>query len=242
MTSQGTPQPQDESGERGTERLGGIVRRVLARDTSAEERLEQILAERRRELAEQAAIVEQTLEDLERREARLRDSRTSIERLLRLGQRDLDLRESDLVRLGRELGEREARIEHEVDELTRRKVELGAVELKRAALEQRERARAAREAELDEREAARSEDERDALDGASPDSGSEAPWLLFVPGSSYRLVETVRTPPRAGDRVEVDGSEYVVSKVGPSPLAADGRRCAYLVRGGPVRPAPGGSS
>jgi len=218
-----------------------MMRRVLSRDASAEERLEQILAERRRELAEQAAIVEQTLEDLERREARLRDSRTSIERLLRLGQRDLDLRESDLVRLGRELSEREARVDDREGELTRRKVEVGAVELKRAALEQRERALAAREAELETREdaiASKGPTDPDSTPGAE----TEAPWLLFVPGAGYRLVEVLRASLLTGDVLDVEDVEYVVSKVGSSPLAGDERRCAYLVRGGPVRPAPGGSS
>ena len=231
----------DERGRQPADGLGRIVRRVLSPHASSEERLEQLLAERRRELAEQAAIVEQTLEDLERREARLRDSRTSIERLLRLGQRDLDLRESDLVRLGRELGERESRLEEQDAELTRRKVELGAVELKRAAIEQRERALAARETELEERETALA-DRVESEPDPGIDAETESAWLLFVPGSGYRLVEVVRTPVAPGDLVELDGSDYLVSKVGRSPLAADRRRCAYLVRGGPVRPAPGGSS
>lgn len=240
MSENETARPNDPHEGHADGGLGGIVRRVLSRDPSAEERLDQILSERRRELAEQASIVEQTLEDLERREARLRDSRASIERLLRLGQRDLDLRETDLVRLGRELDERQARIEHEQEELTRRKVELGAVELKRAALEQRERALATRETELEAREAAAAGSGRSDPDSAA-DVDTETSWLLFVPGARYRLVEIVRAPLRPGDRVDLEDVEYVVSKTGPSPLAGDGRRCAYLVRGGPVRPEPGGS-
>src|SRR5437667_7245710 len=153
MTSPHETQPEDDRASETPEGLSRIVRRVLSHHPSPEERLEQLLAERRRELAEQAAVVEQTLDDLERREEQLRDARASIERLLRLGQRDLDLRESDLVRLGRELTERQSHVENEEAELARRRVELGAVELKRAALEQRDRALAAREASVEAREA-----------------------------------------------------------------------------------------
>jgi hypothetical protein len=156
------PRAEDDRGQIAPEGLGGIVRRVFTHHPGPEERLEQLLAERRRELAEQAAIVEQTLADLEQREERLRDSRASIERLLRLGQRDLDLRESDLVRLGRELAEREGRIRREDEELTQRRAELGAVELKRAAVELRDRTLATREAELEVREAQLGSSEEDA--------------------------------------------------------------------------------
>jgi hypothetical protein len=240
MTNQETSQP-DEHRSQGTEGFGGIVRRVLSRDPSAEERLEQILTERRRELAEQAAIVEQTLGDLERREEQLRDSKSAIERLLRLGQRDLDLRESDLVRHGRELDDREARLEREAAEVARRRAELGAVELKRAALEQRDRALAAREAELDARQPTAPEPGTGEPLADTP-AGQASTLLLFVPGPSYRLVEIVREPVSAGDEVEVEGIGYRVARIGPSPLPSDGRRCVYLVRGGPERRASGGSS
>jgi hypothetical protein len=242
-----------EQHEGSSERKGGLVRRVLSHRPTPEERLEQLLAERRRELAEQAAIVEQTLADLEEREQRLRDSRASIERLLRLGQRDLDLRESDLVRLGRELEERGSRVEDEEAELTRRRAELGAVELKRAALEQRDRALAAREADLDDRAARLDEHvttevpraSSEHAEGIGPASEAAQPGamtaLLFVPGTAYRLVETSE-PVAPGATVELDGEEYVVARIGPSPLPGDARRCSYLVRGGPTRPASLGSS
>jgi len=240
-----TPEPEDRHSQE-PEGLGRMVRRMFMHSPSPEERLEQVLAERRRELAEQAAIVEQTLEDLERREERLRDSKASIERLLRLGERDLDLRESDLVRLGRELTERESRIDEEETELTRRRAELGAVELMRAAVEQRDRALEAREESISEREAAlderapgHGEDPSDVI----PNSTTEAlPVLLFVPGPGYRLVEVERAHVSRGESVELDGIEHFVAKVGPSPLPGDPRRCAYLVRGGPERRASAGSS
>ena len=125
-----------------------LARRVLAHASSPEEKLEQLLAARSRELEEQARRFEEVMGDLERREALLRDMRASVERLLRLGTKDLTEREVELQELGREFMEREARLSAEEAELNRRRSELGAVELKREAVEQRERALAAREQEL----------------------------------------------------------------------------------------------
>jgi hypothetical protein len=255
MTSPHETQPEDDRVSETPEGLSGIVRRVLSHHPSPEERLEQLLAERRRELAEQAAVVEQTLDDLERREEQLRDARASIERLLRLGQRDLDLRESDLVRLGRELTERQVHVENEEAELARRRVELGAVELKRAALEQRDRALAAREASVEAREAevepgieagteVEAEVEEPVVESASDavSDEEESTFVLFVPGAGYRLAEVVRKSPTVGEQLELDDTLYVVARVGRSPLPGDDRRCAYLMKRGPRHAASAGTS
>jgi hypothetical protein len=54
-------------------------------------------------------------------------------------------------------------------------------------------------------------------------------YLVFVvTPSGYELHEREGDPPQVGERVEDDGSTYWVSKVAPSPLPGDGRRCAYL--------------
>jgi hypothetical protein len=73
-----------------------VARRVLAHASSPEEKLERLLAERSRELEEQAARFELAMEDLERREALLRDMRASVERMLRLGTTDLTEREAEV--------------------------------------------------------------------------------------------------------------------------------------------------
>ena len=54
--------------------------------------------------------------------------------------------------------------------------------------------------------------------------------LLFVwSASGYRLHERDGDPPAVGAEVEVDeGRSGRVSKVGPSPLPGDERRCAYV--------------
>lgn len=217
-----------------------VAERVLAHAARPEDRLEQLLAERSRELEEQAARFEQAMDDLERREEQLRDMRLSVERLLRLGTTELTEREGELAALDREAREREARLSAEEEDLVRRRSELGAVELKREALEQRERAVAAREAELAENEAA--DAERHAPQPHPAADGGSAVGLLFVPGSAYRLVEIDGRRLDAGDPVEVDGETFVVARVGPPPLPGDRRRCAYLERGASGSAGPGGSS
>jgi len=220
-----------------TETETDLAQRVLAHASSPEEKLERLLAERSRELEDQAMRFDRAMEDLERREALLRDMRASVERLLRLGSTDLTEREVELQELDREFAEREARLTEAETELNRRRSELGAVELRREAVEQRERALAAREEQLDAAAEARVDD------GTPSDRGGLSPVdLLFVPGPEYRLVETDGTPLSGGADVEVDGATYIVTRVGRSPLPGDTRLCAYLERGPSDSSASGGNS
>lgn len=216
--------PADEPGG-----LGARARKLADRGSRSEERLEQLLAERRRELEEHARRFESAVSDVERREELVRDARTSVERVLRVGAADLEGREADLAELAHELAAREERLREDEGRLARRRSELGAVELKRAAVEQREQAVAAREAEVAARETemARGEISRaDAIEDTTP-----SPLLLFVPGPAYRLAEIEHAGIGRGDPLELDGEEYVVGRVGSSPLPGDRRRCAYLVLG-----------
>jgi len=220
---------------RDDDRRGGLVRRVLSYGPNPEERLEELLARRRSELDEHAAQLHASIAELERREELLRDSRASVERMLRLGTSDLEAREAELTGYLRELTERETLVAEAEEELGRRRQELGAVELKRAALERRERAVEAREAEIDEREAATSV----ATARGEPDSVE----LAFVPGASYVLVELEPISLSPGSDLDIAAETYVVARVGRSPLPADSRRCAYLVQGERGRdPSPSGSS
>ena len=214
------------------------MRRILGSGDgpSTEDQLEEALAARGRELEAEAAALEDAVADLERRESLLRDSRASLERLLRLGTSDLDSREAELAELIRELTAREERLQAEEAELTRRRSELGAVELKRAAVEQREQAVAERELALDERESSLPNAPTPALVPA--EASIE---LVFVPGDRYRLVEIEVAALAPGERFEHDGEEFVVSRTARSPLPGDRRRCAYLVRG-PRGFSSGGSS
>jgi hypothetical protein len=201
-----------------------------------EERLSELVAHRRRELEGHVARVDELVTDIEHREELVRDSRASVERLLRVGTADLEGRETDLVQLQEELEEREARIAREEDELARRRGELGAVELKRAALEQREAALDARESRVIALE------ERLESPGHVRDVHENEPQDLvaFVPGERYRLMELSLTAPPAGGTIDVEGETYEIARYGPSPLPGDARRCLYLVRG--RRSASDGSS
>lgn len=199
------------------------------------------MAERRRELERYAARFDETVADLERREELIRDSRASVERLLRLGTADLDARESDLVDLIRELTEREADLRAAEVDLTRRRGELGAVELRRAALERREQALAAREEQISAIEARLAERDVISRSDDQPDETLTRAQLAFVPDGTYRLVPLDAALAR-GSGLEVDGKQYVVARIGPSPLPGDRRRCAYLVRGGRGASPSGGSS
>ncbi|MGH3136890.1 MAG: hypothetical protein ACRDPV_10415 [Gaiellaceae bacterium] len=224
--------PHDHTADRGspetTDGFGGLVRRVLTPGPSPEERLEQLLAERRRELDEHAARFDASIADLERREELLRDSRASVERMLRLRTSDLEARETELTDFLREFTERESRLADQEAELARRRGELGAVELRRAAVEQRELAVTGREERLTELES------RPAVEAAATDTAQRFTELAFVPGADYRLVEIDRSAFAPGEALELEGEEYVVARIGPSPLHRDPRRCAYLVRGTPV--------
>lgn len=220
-------QPRDDGPPRAGGR-GSVLRRLFRRGPSPEERLTALIEAHRRDLDRRRERFEQTIEDLERREQLLSDARASVERLLRLGSKDLDARETDLARLVVELTEREQRIREEEAALERRRSEVGAVELHRARVEQRERAVAEREALVAERER--------RLQERAPDD----PRLAFVPGTGYRLVELAAGAVGPGCTVVVDGERYAIARVGPSPLPRDDRRCAYLVRG--LRAEPSGGS
>ncbi len=54
-------------------------------------------------------------------------------------------------------------------------------------------------------------------------------YLCFAPGKEgYRLVQRAGSMPAQGEAHELDGAEYVVMRVGRSPLPFDRRRCVYL--------------
>ena len=54
-------------------------------------------------------------------------------------------------------------------------------------------------------------------------------YLVFVwKPTGYELHEREGEVPAPGDEVEENGSRLAVSKVAPSPLPGDTRRCAYL--------------
>ena len=195
---------------------------VLGHAHTPEEQLENLLLDRRRGLEEQIARLHETVAGLEQREQLLRDSRASVERVLRVGTSDLDARESELAGTIQSVADREKELRADETNLARRRGELGAVELKREAIEQRERALDEREERLSQREAASARLEPLGLGMVT---------LAFIPGVAYRLAELEPTTVTPGTTLQLDARDYVVARVGPSPLPGDDRRCAYLVPG-----------
>jgi hypothetical protein len=58
---------------------------------------------------------------------------------------------------------------------------------------------------------------------------SDGQHLLFVwKTSGYELVEQDGEAPAVGSAVELEGQQFLVTKLGPSPLPGDKRACAYL--------------
>jgi hypothetical protein len=57
---------------------------------------------------------------------------------------------------------------------------------------------------------------------------AESGYLLYVSKpTGYELVEREGEPPAVGTELEEDGVRLRVSKLGPSPLPGDRRRCAF---------------
>ena len=60
--------------------------------------------------------------------------------------------------------------------------------------------------------------------------------VLLVPSADgYRLLEREGAPPTRGELFDVDDVRFSVLRLGPSPLPADRRRCAYLQREEPPK-------
>ena len=68
--------------------------------------------------------------------------------------------------------------------------------------------------------------------------------LVFLFGERYCFVDVEAVELTRGYAFDVEGVEYVVARIGRSPLPGDDRRCAYLVRGredGGLSPSDGSS-
>lgn len=64
--------------------------------------------------------------------------------------------------------------------------------------------------------------------GPAGESAGPEGHLLFVwTPRGWRLEQHEGAPPVAGETLEADGSDLIVTVVGPSPLPGDPRRCAY---------------
>jgi DNA repair exonuclease SbcCD ATPase subunit len=174
---------------------------------------EAAVARRLHELDEHAAELARAARELVRREEAARLLVEEVERRLVNESSELDEREEALDELAGKLSRRDAGLSIRESELEERRRQLGAVELQRAALERREEAVEARER---------------ALRGDGRPRATATGHLLFVPGERYEILEEDGAPPVPGSELDLDGTLYVVVRLGASPLPDDARPCAFL--------------
>jgi len=204
--------------------------KALFSATDDREAVEAMIADRSREIEEQTERLQATIVDLERREAQASRLRSAVEQMLREGSAELDERHAELAALAVELRAREERVREQEREVAVRRQELGAVELRRAAVERKEEALAEREAALERAEAEQADRGLGPAEtGDEAESEPVAPGhILYLAGDGYRLLERDGPAPGLDRPVEVDGTAFVVARVGRSTLPGDRRPCAYL--------------
>jgi len=207
--------PTDEGIRR---KLRGIF---AATDTGAT--VEALISERGREIDERTEQLHAAVADLERREELTARLRSAVEEMLHHGSTELDERHAALSALALELGTREEEVRAAERQVAIRTQELGAVELRRAAVERREQAVAEQLAALADVEPHEEE----------PPPVAAMAHIVILAADGYRLLERFGVVPRVDARVEIEGRACVVTRVGRSPLPGDLRVCAYLepVRG-----------
>lgn len=127
----------------------GRLRGLFSPTDDAEVEIEELIEARSRDLELRTAELTSTIGDLQRREEETRALRTAIETMLRDGADELDQRHEQLTALSSETIRRETELEEVERALEERRQELGAVELRRAAVERRETSLTAQQVELE---------------------------------------------------------------------------------------------
>jgi uncharacterized protein (DUF3084 family) len=127
----------------------GRLRGLFSPTDDAESEIEEIIEARGRDLELRTAELTSTIGDLQRREEETRELRGEIEVMLREGAEELDQRHAQLSALSAETIRREAELQEVEQALEERRQELGAVELRRAAVERREASLSTQQTELE---------------------------------------------------------------------------------------------
>jgi hypothetical protein len=212
--------------------------RALFAPTNESDAVAALIAARGQELEQRSVELRNAIGELETREARAQALHARVERILREGAAELDVRQAELVVRTSELDRREAAVAEREAAVEGRRRELGAVELRRAAVERREEAVAVREDELERRgeelgELARHLDELGDVLGemqARRPVVRDDEYLALLASDRYRLVELEGPVPSFGAEIDVEGGRYRCLRVTTSPLPGDDRRCALLQR------------
>ena len=208
--------------------------RSLFVPTDAGDAIAELIAEHSRELETRAAELRAAVAELEQREARARELHARVEQVLREGAAELDVRHSDLSVRASELDRREAAVAEAERRAEDRARELGAVELKGAALERREQVVREREQAVREREdeLVRATDRfaQAGADGTDDADVPESAHVILAVDNGYRLLERDGAAPAAGETLELDGQAHRCVRVTASPYPHDRRRCAVVER------------
>ena len=128
--------------------MRGRLRSLFA-PTDAGDDVTELIAVHGRQLEERSAELVSAAGALELREARAKELHAKVERVLREGAVELDVRQTELEARAAELDRREAALVESERRLEARRRELGAVELRGAAVARREEALQSRESELE---------------------------------------------------------------------------------------------
>ena len=217
--------------------------RALFSATDGDDALEARIEEKGREIEEHTDQLQATISDLERRETRTGQLRSAVEEMLRQGSAELDERHATLTQLSLDLAAREEKVRTDERDIAVRKQELGAVELRRAAVERREEAAAERATALEQVAADLAEREHRIERESDGASGKLVELLtahehaastrfegnaLFLGGDGYRMLDHPGPSVLVGAELVIEGSTYVVVRTGRSLLPDDRRRWVYL--------------
>jgi hypothetical protein len=206
--------------------------RSLFAATGDSDAVDALITDRGREIEEQTERLQLTIDNLEQREEQAARLRAAVEEMLRHGSAELDERQAALTAVALELAAREEKLREQEEEIGLRRQELGAVELRRAATERREEEAERREEALAQREREAARRERTREPGSAPVTANEpdpaAGHILVLADGGWRMIERDGPAPALDTAVDVDGTAYVVTRVGRSSLPGDRRARAYL--------------
>jgi uncharacterized protein (DUF3084 family) len=215
------------------DRVLGRLRSLFV-PTDTGETFTELIARRGRELEERSEQLRTAVGELERRQLRARELHSRVERILRDGAADLDVRQAELDVRAAELDRRESAVLQAEERVETRRRELGAVELQRAALERREESIRERQLHL-ERQAQELAALARRLDevGGRLATGAGRHWrddehLAITSKGAYRVDTRPGAAPAVGQVVELDARPHVCVRVTRSPYPDDARRCAVL--------------
>ncbi|HEX2426717.1 MAG TPA: hypothetical protein VHI53_02250 [Gaiellaceae bacterium] len=195
----------------------GDLEEMLTRLRNESAEVERLLDERQAELAESELARSQLAEECARSHEHRAEARASLAE----AQRGLEAMRTQVAALEHTLSQRESELAETQASLADAEIQLDARGAQIATLDGELHALRLR---LQEAETAQS----GTLRGPSEPEPAFHLRLVAQP-TGYVLSESPGPPPGVGERVEADGRQFCVARVGRSPLPDDARRCAFLL-------------